>query len=274
MQCIGWFFLALQATIVVGSLLGYGLFTTRPDLLAQVDPQARFFTWAFSGFAIGNMLFGGLAVVVEAFWRDRRAAVVAFIVVYLVSGGSEVLGTTYGMPFGAYAYTALLGPKWFERVPLLIPLSWWTMGWAVWVMTRRWTSGWAAVVCGTALLVAWDLLLDPAMSKVTSYWMWGEVGSYYGMPWSNLAGWVITGVLLLALLHRLVPAPHSSVRFAAGVYGVNYALPLGLCLVNHYWLAVFASAVTAGVAWLLLALSAGGAGTRRRPSCQGITEGH
>jgi putative membrane protein len=273
MHLIGWFFLALQAALVVGSLLGYGIFTARPDLLAQVDPQARFFTWAFSSFAVANMLFGGLAVVAEALWRDGRAAFVAFIGVYLVSLSSELLGTTYGIPFGAYSYTDLLGWKWLDRVPLLIPLSWFTMGWAVWVMARRWTKGWTAVVCGTALLVAWDLLLDPAMSKVTSYWIWGDVGSYYGMPWSNLAGWGITGLVLLALLDLLAPEPRGSVRFASWVYGVNCALPLGFCLFNHYWPAVFASAATAGAAWLLLALPAGGAGARRRPSRQDVTAG-
>jgi putative membrane protein len=272
MHLIGWFFLALQAAIVVGSLLGYGIFTARPDLLGQVDPQARFFTWAFSGFAIGNMLFGGLAVVAEALWRDRRAALIAFIAVYLVSLGSELLGTTYGIPFGAYSYTELLGTQWLGRVPLLIPLSWFTMGWAVWVMARRWTRGWAAVAFGTALLVAWDLLLDPAMSKMTSYWIWGDVGSYYGMPWSNLAGWGITGLILLALLHRLAPEPHSSARFASWVYAVNYALPLGFCLLNHYWFAVFASAVTAGVAWLVLGVLLGGAGARGRRSRQNVNE--
>jgi uncharacterized membrane protein len=272
MHFIGWFFLALQAAIVVGSLLGYGIFTARPDLLAQVDPQARFFAWAFSGFAIGNMLFGGLAVVAEALWRDRRAALIAFIAVYLVSLGSELLGTTYGIPFGAYSYTELLGTQWLERVPVLIPLSWFTMGWAVWVMARRWTRGWAAVAFGTALLVAWDLLLDPAMSKVTSYWIWGDVGSYYGMPWSNLAGWGITGLILLALLHLLAPGPHSSARFASWVYGVNYALPLGFCLLNHYWLAVFASAAVAGAAWLVLGVLLGGAGARGRRSRQDATE--
>ncbi|HKE57873.1 MAG TPA: carotenoid biosynthesis protein [Pyrinomonadaceae bacterium] len=46
---------------------------------------------------------------------------------------------------------------------------------------------------GRCLLVAWDLLLDPAMNRVTSYWIWGEQGSYYGMPWTNLLGWAITG---------------------------------------------------------------------------------
>src|SRR5215510_15840194 len=47
MQFIPWLFLIAQGGIVVASLLGYGIFTSRPDLLVQVDPQARFFTWAF-----------------------------------------------------------------------------------------------------------------------------------------------------------------------------------------------------------------------------------
>ncbi|HMF48315.1 MAG TPA: hypothetical protein VK603_06725, partial [Candidatus Saccharimonadales bacterium] len=61
-----WVFLVVQAAIVIASLLGYGIFTARPDLLMQVDPQAKFFVWAFHGFAVGNMLFGGIAVVADA----------------------------------------------------------------------------------------------------------------------------------------------------------------------------------------------------------------
>ena len=52
MQFIPWLLLIVQAGIVVASLLGYGIFTSRPDLLMQVDPQARFFVWAFHGFAV------------------------------------------------------------------------------------------------------------------------------------------------------------------------------------------------------------------------------
>ena len=252
MNFIPWIFLAVQACIVIASLLGYGIFTSRPDLLIQVDPQAKFFAWAFHSFAVGNMLFGGLAVVWDALLRDRGRALSAFAVVYVVSFGSEFLGTTYGIPFGAYSYTALLGPKWFDKVPLLIPLSWFTMSWAVWVMARRWLHGWAAVLLGTALLVAWDLLLDPAMSKVTSYWVWGDVGSYYGMPWSNLIGWAITGLVLLALLNRVAPRPRTGLTFAIWVYLVNVFLPLGFCLLNGYWLAAIAAVGLGLGAWLLL----------------------
>lgn len=240
MQLIPWLFLIAQAAIVIASLLGYGIFTSRPDLLVQVDPQARFFTWAFHGFAVGNMLFGGLAVVAEAVLHDRKPAIIAMAAVYIISLASELLGTTYGIPFGAYSYTTLLGPKWFDRVPLLIPLSWFTMSWAAWIIARRRTGGFQAVLLGTCLLVAWDLLLDPAMSRVTSYWIWGDKGNYYGMPWTNLLGWAITGFVLLAMLHKLAPEPKSDLRFSLMVYFVNFLLPLGFCVLNGYWIAVFA----------------------------------
>jgi uncharacterized membrane protein len=251
MHYIPWLFLIVQGAIVAASLLGYGIFTSRPELLIQVDPGARFFSWAFYGFAVGNMLFGGLAVVAEAILRDRRSGLWAFASIYLVSLVSELLGTTYGIPFGAYSYTALLGFKWFDRVPLLIPLSWFTMSWACWVIARQRRTGLSAVLLGTALLIAWDLLLDPAMSKVTSYWIWGERGSYYGMPWMNLVGWGVTGLVLFIMLAKLAPAPHSHVRFAISVYIINFALPLGFCVLNQYWLAVFAGLGSIAIAFLV-----------------------
>src|SRR4029450_3581791 len=252
MQFIPWVFLIAQAGTRVASLLGYGIFSSRPDLLVQVDPQARFFTWAFHGFAVGNMLFGGLAVVAGSIFSDPRPAiVVALVAIYVVSLTSELLGTTYGIPFGVYSYTTLLGPKWFDRVPLLIPLSWVTMTWAAWIIACRRTRGFQAVLLGACLLVAWDLLLDPAMSRVTSYWIWGEKVSYYGMPWTNLAGWAITGFILLAMLRTLAPDPKGDLRFSVLVYFVNFLLPLGFCVLNGYWIAVFAGIGGGGAAVLV-----------------------
>ena len=253
MQFVAWGFLVLQALIVIASLLGYGIFTARPDLLIYIDPQARFFTWAFHGFAVGNMLFGGLAVVADALFRNRRAALLAFIAVYAVSLLSELMGTGWGVPFGPYSYTSLLGPKWFDLVPLLIPLSWFTMSWACWTLARQHRSGILAVLLATVLLVSWDLLLDPAMSKVTSYWVWGEAGSYYGMPWMNLFGWGVTGFVLFLILNRTAAQPRTTVPFAIAVYAVNFALPLGFCILNQYWIAV-----GVGVGSLLLGLFACG----------------
>lgn len=258
MIVIAWFCLFIQAGIVIASLLGYGIFTARPDWLMVVDPGARFFTWAFYGFAVGNMLFGGLAVMAESFGRNGRAAYWTFSAVYLVSLASELLGTTYGIPFGAYSYTESLGTKWFGRVPILIPLSWFTMSWACWMIARSRTHGLRAVAFATILLVAWDLLLDPAMSKVTSYWIWGEVGAYYGMPWMNLFGWGVTGLLLFLLLYRFAPSPVGELRFSFLIYAINFALPFGFCILNGYWLAVCAGPAAIALGYLFFRRSIAG----------------
>ena len=251
MLIISWLFLGVQAVIVVASLLGYGIFTARPDLLVQVDPQAKFFVWAFQGFAVGNMLFGGLAVVADALRTDRWKAVAAFVAIYMVSLFSELMGTTYGVPFGAYSYTALLGTKWFDRVPLLIPLSWFTMSWACWIIARQRSRGVGAVLLSAALLVAWDLLLDPAMSKVTSYWVWAERGTYYDMPLMNLVGWGVTGLVLFIILNKIAPNPHGRLYFALSVYLINFILPLGFCILNGYWVAAVAGPAAIALAWAL-----------------------
>lgn len=264
MLIIGWFFLGVQAAIVIASLLGYGIFTARPDLLVQVDPQAKFFVWAFQGFAIGNMLFGGLAVLANALRTDRSNALYAFMALYLVSLLSELMGTTYGLPFGAYSYTALLGIKWFDRVPLLIPLSWFTMSWACWVIARQRSRGVRAVLLSAALLVAWDLLLDPAMSKVTSYWVWAERGTYYDMPLMNLVGWGVTGLVLFFILNKIVPNPHGRLSFALSVYSVNFSLPLGFCILNGYWVAAIAGPAAIALAWVLAAHFTNGSALSQR----------
>lgn len=86
------------------------------------------------------------------------------------------------------------------------------------------------------------------MSRVTSYWVWGDTGAYYGMPLMNLVGWGVTGLLLLFLIARLVPEPQGDARFAAWVYFVNFVLPFGFCVLNRYWLAVIVGPLSIGLA--------------------------
>ena len=60
-----------------------------------------------------------------------------FCLIHLTSLTSELSGTTVGLPFGPYHYTAGLGPKWFDHVPLLIPLSWFMMAVPSYAIARR-----------------------------------------------------------------------------------------------------------------------------------------
>jgi putative membrane protein len=89
------------------------------------------------------------------------------------------------------------------------------------------------------------------MSRVTSYWIWGENGSYYGMPWTNLLGWAVTGFILLVMLRQLAPEPKGDFRFSILVYLINFLLPLGFCVLNGYWLAVLAGSGSIVAAFLI-----------------------
>ena len=257
--------LAVLAAFSVLAVAGYAVFGRDPSRLGGLSAgAARFYAISFSFFAQGQVLLAALVLAVELVRRTGWRWLGALGLVYGISLGSELVGTAYGFPFGAYAYTGLLGPKWLGLVPVLIPLSWWFMavpsyGLAARVVSSRGggsragfyvgDGGSAAtrIFLGSLLLLAWDLVLDPAMSEATPYWVWAEPGPYYGMPLQNLFGWYVTGVALMAGLEWLRAREwvvEMRPGWLAAFYAVNLALPVGM--------AVAAGMVGAAVATALL----------------------
>ena len=57
---------------------------------------------------------------------------------------------------------------------------------------------------GAVALTAWDLFLDPQMIA-EGYWRWARRGGYRGIPLSNYAGWLVTGVGVMAVLEAVLP---------------------------------------------------------------------
>jgi len=113
----------------------------------------------------GAVLAGGILL------AGRRAMFIFFTVSVTLSLLFEFTGTSFGWPFGNYEYSEMFGFKVFDKVPPVIPLSWFAMGFASFavatVLIRTWlgsTSLWPSVLLGSGMLVAWDLVLDPAMS--------------------------------------------------------------------------------------------------------------
>ena len=244
---------ALEGLLVactVAALAGYAVFGLHPQLLRPTAGVARTYALAIVGFPRLHILFGFLAVVASLHGVARRRWWASLVAVYAVSLGAELLGTSVGVPFAAYRYTDALGPKWFGLVPVLIPLSWCTMTLASFTIARRVLGvrgRLATVAAGASLLMAWDLALDPAMSGLTPYWIWGEVGPYFGMPLQNLVGWCITGIALHTLLVALRAEEwidRSAPRMTRGmvvIYAANVALPVGMTIAAGIPLAAAAS---------------------------------
>jgi uncharacterized membrane protein len=136
-----------------------------------------------------------LAVLVAHLGGRAVARIVAVVVplAWLV----EFVGSTTGIPFGAYHYTAALAPH-LGGVPLVIPLAWLMMLPPAWAVAQQLTGGtntWRFVLVAAAAFTAWDLFLDPQMVG-WGYWVWEQPGGYFGIPWVNFLGWLLASALI------------------------------------------------------------------------------
>ncbi len=238
------------------SVLGYATFGRRPQILLDYPSLLSFYSISFQFFAQAHVALCAVALAVYLIPRVGFRWAGPFLAVYLVSFTSEFVGTTYGVPFGPYGYNALLGAKWFGRVPLVIPLSWFLMAIPAYaVAVARFGKPALRIGVASLLLAAWDLSLDPAMSYLTSYWWWGEQGPYYSMPLLNLLGWILTGIVIMIVLeamgaHRWLAA--LSLRWMAAYYLITLLMPFGMVVAGGLWGAAAATLGALALAWITL----------------------
>jgi uncharacterized membrane protein len=248
--------LVVLYAFTVVALVGYTTFGLNPGLLARYPQVAGFYGISFRFFAQAQIWIAWAALAFLLWRHSGFRWIPAFVALYLISLGAELMGTTVGLPFGEYHYTEALGRRWFGHVPLLIPLSWFFMAIPSYAIARRVLPDRpvARVTAASLILLAWDLSLDPAMSRATAYWVWAEPGAYYGMPWLNLFGWYVTGLALMAALAALRSdgwIASLPLRWLMLFYGANLLLPVGMSAAAGLWGAVAATIVALGAAALL-----------------------
>lgn len=270
--------LGILTGFTVVALIGFGVFGLRPDRLAALPAWlSGFYGVAFRFFAQGQVWLAGAVL---GFYLTSRVGwrwVPALVVLYGLSLTSELLGTGLGIPFGAYSYSELLGARWLGRVPWVIPLSWFLMALPSYALAKlaHPRSVVARVGLASIILLSWDLALDPAMAWATRYWIWEDTGPYYGMPWLNLLGWYLTGVVLmsaLAVLRADAWIDDLSPRWLGAYYGVNLLLPLGMCAVAGLGAAVMATVAALAVAgaWIRLRVDRRGPALRESVVAGGV----
>ncbi|GAB5534581.1 MAG: carotenoid biosynthesis protein [Rubricoccaceae bacterium] len=175
---------------------------------------------------------------VALYWRELGPTKsFAFLVIgSLIGGGAELLGTTTGFPFGAYEYNDMLGAKIAGHVPYFIPPSWYAIAIVSLDLARRTgVNRLGRVALVAILMVLWDVALDPAMNNAFPFWNYGVEGAFFGMPWVNWAGWLLTSALI-ALAFEWIggltaqPSPFVE-RWGPRVYALNTLFSVGICFV-------------------------------------------
>lgn len=182
-----------------------------PDILERLPAGQMLFRWSIAGGGVVYILLGTLAVMLYICRTLGLKALSLFLPPALgISLGSELLGTSTGFPFGHYSYLSGLGYKVAGLVPFTIPLSWFYLGFSAYFLARsglyspansRSSLGsWLlSIVVGAELLMAWDFVLDPAMSQTAMpFWHWHHPGAFFGMPYQNFFGWLGTGIVFMA----------------------------------------------------------------------------
>lgn len=253
-------FFLLASTMVVGGLLLALHPVTLPRLrrlgaeLARRPWRAWLAVWAFT--MIPTPLFPdlfaplayastsalALAVLVYALRHYGTRSWALFAAAFAFGVAVEVLGERTGFPFGAYSYLAP-GPA-LLGVPLLVPLGWFAFTLIALAVAPRGRARWFAPLA----LVAWDLGLDPLMVR-EGFWAF-EQGPYFGVPWSNFAGWYLAGWLLVALLLWIEPrlADEEGADLRATFAAQAFLIGVGLAFFGLPWAGLIAAIAMLAVA--------------------------
>ncbi len=129
----------------------------------------------------------------------RTAAALAALCGYTYA--VELAGVRTGYPYGAFEYGVDLGPM-VGGIPAALPLFFLPLVVNAYLLSlllfgdaaRRAVVRVPVVV---AAVVGMDLVLDPAAVAV-GFWAYDAGGLYYGVPWTNYAGWVLSAVVSVA----------------------------------------------------------------------------
>jgi len=172
------------------------VFTFRP-VIGWPIPQSlgRASTLLIWAFALGHALW-------TLGWRH---ALVFFALAFFIGFTFEAVGIATGWVYGDYHYGPRLGPV-MLGVPVLIPLSWFTVIYLALAVTERLADGASArtlrgaalsCVLGAVVATAWDVVVDPQMARI-GLWIWEQPGEFFGVPVHNFLGWLATSLAVLA----------------------------------------------------------------------------
>lgn len=148
-------------------------------------------------------------------WLGWKRAALVLLSLSAFAYAIETIGLKTGFPYGIFAYSDLLGAKFFGTTPWTVPFGWVPLLLASWVTVWRWLRPIELRILGTvALLIALDLVLDP-IAVALGFWKYAHPGIWFSIPFTNYLGWIFSGFigcLILQLLTKQEGVPDIRAR--------------------------------------------------------------
>jgi putative membrane protein len=130
--------------------------------------------------------------------ESNRKLILWFLITYIFTFITEVVGVKTGIVFGNYLYGSTLGLKVFG-VPLIIGLNWVFVILGAITLSQKVTSDKNLVAFITALIaVAFDIVLEPVAIKL-DYWDW-QNGT---IPLQNYLAWFAISFIIAWLFNKM-----------------------------------------------------------------------
>jgi putative membrane protein len=170
-------------------------------------------------------------------WLGWKRAAVLLAVLGAFAVGIETFAIKTGLPYGQFSYGEKIGDKLFGVVPWTVPFSWPPLVLGAMALAGR-IAPKRLLITATIVLLSFDFVLDPGAVQ-QKFWSYQSVGLYYGVPFSNFCGWLISGLIGAWLFKKLSGTKgHVPLPLVASVTMI-LAFWTSVCLFVSMWIAAF-----------------------------------
>lgn len=141
-------------------------------------------------------------------WLGPNRAALLLTALGAFAVGIESFAIQSGWPYGNFTYGDKIGTKFFGLVPWTVPFSWPPLVLGAMALASR-IAPKRPLLAGTLILLSFDLVLDPGAVQ-QDFWKYQAGGLFYGVPFSNFCGWIISGLIGCWIFQKLSddkPAP-------------------------------------------------------------------
>jgi putative membrane protein len=184
------------------------------------------------GYVVALLIFVIWHAVLTKGWKR---SLIIFGLSFIIAFTAEALGVNFGLVFGNYYYTKMLGVSLFG-VPLLAALAWEPIVYAAFCISdmlsprlasvsplfkHKTSPIWAAAI-GALATTAWDMMIDPiAVSQ--GWWVWVGGGPYVpyvanGVPIQNFMGWLGVAFVINLIYRKVADGMQQPNRSATLTY--------------------------------------------------------
>lgn len=177
-------------------------------------------------------------------------------------------------------YSDLLGPKFLDKIPYIIPLAWSISLYCTFTMTniifnrvkttrkfdekvsRKWFLRIFGMGIVTGLImISWDLINDPVLVAIGA-WSWPNGGIYYGIPIWNYTIWIEISIVFFVTYNIYLLMVKKNQIFIGGNKRSNYTLLvviLYLMLLLIYGIYAVDAKVMYAIPWAAIAMGSAAA---------------